>query len=349
MVSGGHRLHSDFLYFKKDNLYGISCFENMPVESQLERGARMKSVGILTTSYRNLHCHKPFLEIQVRKLLEDPGNYDILEDFYEKKKGVLHEQSDNSSSTYLTADSTRSYPSATDGHSHLKNLHPAGCFLQFVQFFRERIFILWKFALLRKRILFYSSPPIGAVCYRVYCAMCLVEHGIAGLSESLVPIQPLFYVNVADIESIEEEISYIACTTEKIFETKTRLFDVYIDKEKLLTHSPTLKNINHVNSSDRNKFKKLNKISVGTSKKTEDDSFDDEDTFIVFFRELNERLFRTLLEASASHDRRLTANHMRSIGLHPRADRDFISRVAETYNIDVVLATEHPCCPLLFD
>ena len=38
----------------------------MPVESEIERGARMKSVGILATSYTLLYRHMQFLETQVR-------------------------------------------------------------------------------------------------------------------------------------------------------------------------------------------------------------------------------------------------------------------------------------------
>ena len=37
---------------------------------------------------------------------------------------------------------------------------------QFIKFFGEQILILWKFALLRKRILIFSPPPVGVVCYR---------------------------------------------------------------------------------------------------------------------------------------------------------------------------------------
>ena len=55
-----------FSYFRKESLYGLACFENMPVESEIERGARMKSVGILATSYTLLYRHMQFLESQVR-------------------------------------------------------------------------------------------------------------------------------------------------------------------------------------------------------------------------------------------------------------------------------------------
>ena len=44
--------------------------------------------------------------------------------------------------------------------------HPAGCFPQFIKFFGEQIFVLWKFVLLQKRILFFSPPPVGVACYR---------------------------------------------------------------------------------------------------------------------------------------------------------------------------------------
>lgn len=44
--------------------------------------------------------------------------------------------------------------------------HPAGCMSQFIQFFGEQIMVLWKFALLRKRLLIFSPPPVGVVCYR---------------------------------------------------------------------------------------------------------------------------------------------------------------------------------------
>ena len=53
-------------YFRKDNYFGLSCFQNMPVDSEMERGARMKSVGILATSYTGLYKHMQFLENQVR-------------------------------------------------------------------------------------------------------------------------------------------------------------------------------------------------------------------------------------------------------------------------------------------
>jgi hypothetical protein len=47
-------------------LYGLSCFEKIPVANQEERGARMKSVGLLAVGYSDLHLHMDFLQRQVR-------------------------------------------------------------------------------------------------------------------------------------------------------------------------------------------------------------------------------------------------------------------------------------------
>lgn len=97
MASGSHRVTSDFMYvlqwllllllnpcqksvplcvysfllplaryFRKGCYFGLACFANMPVESELERGARMKSVGILSPSYTLLYRYMHFLENQVR-------------------------------------------------------------------------------------------------------------------------------------------------------------------------------------------------------------------------------------------------------------------------------------------
>lgn len=53
-------------YFRKGSYFGLACFANMPVESTVERGARMKSVGILSPSYTLLYRYMSFLEHQVK-------------------------------------------------------------------------------------------------------------------------------------------------------------------------------------------------------------------------------------------------------------------------------------------
>ena len=46
-----------------------------------------------------------------------------------------------------------------------KPLHPARHFPDFARSCGPTIFLLWKAALLKKRILFYSPPPVEEACY----------------------------------------------------------------------------------------------------------------------------------------------------------------------------------------
>ncbi|KAK3578963.1 hypothetical protein CHS0354_034753 [Potamilus streckersoni] len=343
MVSGSHTLTTDFVYFRKDNMYGLACFENMPVESEIERGARMKSVGILATSYTLLYRHMQFLETQVRHQLETPGKYSQLLAFYEDKKGLLPSSSMTDGCTVLSPASTPS--SSCEPFLNMKITHPAGCFSQFTRFFGEQIFIMWKYALLRRRILFFSPPPIGVVCYRVYCACCLALHSVPGLGEE---IKPHFYVNVADIETLETEVAYIACTTEKIFESKHDLYDVYVDNQIVRTHFPALKELLKISSADREKYQKLNNLRSAHQFSYEElgeVTLDEEELFITFFSEQNNRIFQTLLDVANSQDQQLTNEHMKSMGLDPVGDRQFLMELVEHYGIDVVLMVDNPCCP----
>ncbi|XP_038637335.1 DENN domain-containing protein 11 isoform X1 [Scyliorhinus canicula] len=343
MASGSHRINSDFVYFRKGNYFGMACFANMPVESELERGARMKSVGILSPSYTLLYRYMHFLENQVRHQLESPGLYAQLEAFYEDKKGVLPSGMNKGIPTslhWLPSVNKYMYP-------EMKITHPAGCMSQFIKFFGEQIMVLWKFALLRKRILIFSPPPVGVVCYRVYCCCCLANvslPGIGGSPES----KPYFYISVADIETLETEVSYVACTTEKIFEEKKDLYDVYVDNQNVKTDREHLQQLLKINSADKDKYRKLNdqrQILLYSQEVGGDCSSSEEDLFIMFFMEQNNRIFQMLLEVSACQDKTLTADHVRSMGLDPQGDRIFLMDLLEVYGIDVMLVIDNPCCP----
>ncbi|XP_061189570.1 DENN domain-containing protein 11-like [Saccostrea echinata] len=340
MVSGSHTQQKDFVYFRKDRLYGLACYEKMSVESEIERGARMKSVGILSTSYTLLYRHIQFLESQVRHQLELPGIYSQLQAFYNDKKGVLPE---SASSRGVTPTSTPSTPSSL--LPEMKITHPAGCFSQFIKFFGANIFILWKLVLLQKRILFFSPPPIGVVCYKVYCACCLGNHEVGKLGHE---VQPHFYVNVADIETLETEVAYIACTTEKIFETKTYLHDVYVDNQVITAHTPVVQELLKLSDADKDKYNKLlNRRSANqfSYEGMGEDVVDEEELITSFFTQQNNDLFSTLLDVAHSHDRQLTSDHMRNMGLDPQGDRTFLMELVEHYGIDVVLMVDNPCCP----
>lgn len=219
---------------------------------------------------------------------------------------------------------------------------------QFIRFFGEQIMVLWKFALLRKRILIFSPPPVGVVCYRVYCCCCLANIPVPGLSVTVPELRPFFYINIADITALETELSYVACTTEKIFEDKKELYDVYIDNQNVKTHRNSLQPLLRLNAADKEKYRKLSEqrqMLHYTQAVDGDCTSNEEELFILFFMELNNRIFQTLSEVAGSADPTLTADHVRAMGLDPQGDRTFLSDLLEVYGIDAMLVVDNPCCP----
>ena len=107
-----------------------------------------------------------------------------------------------------------------------------------MQFFGPSIFLLWKAALLRKRILFFSPVPIEQGCSRVRWMDKIL--GLEGGGE-IAPPSLLYYVNVFDIDMLSSTASYIACTSEKIFAEKPQLYDLYVNNREITFSSPELR------------------------------------------------------------------------------------------------------------
>ncbi|XP_063607545.1 uncharacterized protein LOC134782115 [Penaeus indicus] len=67
LISGAHTITSDFIYFRQGDYFGAACYEKLTVLSEIERGARMKSVGVIVANYDTLHHHLEYLAQQVRR------------------------------------------------------------------------------------------------------------------------------------------------------------------------------------------------------------------------------------------------------------------------------------------
>jgi len=81
LPSGAHKVDSDFIYFKHNNLYGLGCYARLKIENKVERGARMKTVAILAPNYSTLFKHMQFLQHQVLIQIRNPLKYDALQEF----------------------------------------------------------------------------------------------------------------------------------------------------------------------------------------------------------------------------------------------------------------------------
>ena len=76
-------------------------------------------------------------------------------------------------------------------------------------------------------------------------------------------VNPQFYVNVADIDHLQTLDHYVACTTEKIFQSKTQLYDVFVDQQNITSSKVILEPLLKVSPTDELKYERLNDIRSG--------------------------------------------------------------------------------------
>ena len=93
----------------------------------------------------------------------------------------------------------------------------------------------------------------------VVYATCLLTNQVYR-SDVDTDCSPQFYVNVADIDRLRDMDSYVACTTEKIFQTKAELYDVFIDGRDFHYSSEGIVPITRTTSIDGTKFSHLSNV-----------------------------------------------------------------------------------------
>ena len=207
--SGLHAVTADRVFLKQAGYFGVACFNNMPTDEEGQRGARMCSIGCLMETAEGLYTLADELaqeaERQNQEAIDAPpvatgstysGNYSRLQALFTAHKGAAP-----------------SLPPVVPGSP--------SSFSSMVSFFGADIFLLWKAALLKKRILFFSPVPIEQGCMRVRWIdrMLGLENG-----DSIVASSLEYYINVFDIDRLSTMDSYIACTSEKIFQEKPQLY-----------------------------------------------------------------------------------------------------------------------------
>ena len=60
----------------------------------------------------------------------------------------------------------------------------------------------------------------------VYCLCCLANVSLPGVGVSVPELRPFFYINIADITTLETEMSYVACEWKLTF--KSSFTNIYI-------------------------------------------------------------------------------------------------------------------------
>eukprot|EP00164_Ancoracysta_twista_P002558 GFYU01003406.1.p1 GENE.GFYU01003406.1~~GFYU01003406.1.p1 ORF type:complete len:448 (-),score=116.20 GFYU01003406.1:63-1406(-) len=330
ICSGWHKLSNDFVYFKYDDCFSIACFNNLHVENSEERGARMRSVGVFVKSFSGMQVHFDFLHREARKLnQEDASDVSRLIAYYNEHKRT---------STGIPR------PMSREGTAEL--VKPM-TFAHFLYFLGQQAWVIWKALLLRRRVLFYTPVPVGVVCDRVHSAtfLLLYDDSAAQRIDCLVP---LFYVNVADIDDLSRLTSYVACTTEKIFEMKNTLYDVFVNNQNVVVKDAD-KKVLKVTSTDKKKFLEVMALCSSqtvTRMDTSRQSSVDDNRVKEFFTAMNDTLFERLDEINSMTHPVITSADMADLGLD-KSDTLFLQHLLHVHgfsNIEVKAGGPCPCC-----
>lgn len=257
-----------------------------------------------------------------------PGEYGSLEEYFRHYRNPQLREAHIESAPHIPA-----LPPSSAAEQRLLIQHPVGCFSQFLRFFGPKVFTLWRLALLKKRVILFSQPPIGSVCHRVYCTCLLPCHALPVDLDT--ECSPQFYVNVTDIDHLQSLDGFVACTTEKIFQSKTRLYDVFVDGREFYVPSDCNSYLLRITAEDQQKYQHLNNIwsnDATPAKKNEEDLI-----FAEYFQELNSQLLRVLLDAADSEDHVLTVEMVLGVQLDPVRDRLFLTELASVLQLNVTV------------
>ncbi|KAL7314855.1 hypothetical protein PS15m_006370 [Mucor circinelloides] len=216
----------------------------MPTD--VERGAYMKAIGVIVEPTQDTGIcgevwnHQAFLqqELSNHMILSDT----IESDRYEPLLQYYTQHQYRSSADDTTTKQNLPSLGASSSLDHTVNynlkhtLHTMkqpsefsinSC-AHFVNKFGPDVFVLWKAALLRKRIMLIHMPQMEIGCHYVYL-IHLLGQVPAKFQNSIQPIKPKFTMGVNDIPQLEKtHSSYVACTPDSIFQMKTDLYDILV-------------------------------------------------------------------------------------------------------------------------
>lgn len=269
LPSGLHNVKEDLVYFVHEQYAGISAFVNHPA-SESDRNAQFVAFGVLVPlSYGRLGrswLYTQTLQQLARTAAKDVKNTQPLQEFWDQhdqSKAGGSERPPSSPSASPTA--VRSHQNGSQPRSRRRGLstvsamdrpgrllppsHPILSLPGFIDLFGPLVYPLMREALLRKRILLVTSPPVRVACEFVYDVSVLttissaLAEQLPEAAEPLYRTTPLFIVGVHDIPFLSpgkksstadadpdvSETGWIACTTDEILTMKKEIYDVIVE------------------------------------------------------------------------------------------------------------------------
>eukprot|EP00162_Nutomonas_longa_P002445 comp13081_c0_seq1/m.17721 comp13081_c0_seq1/g.17721 ORF comp13081_c0_seq1/g.17721 comp13081_c0_seq1/m.17721 type:complete len:450 (-) comp13081_c0_seq1:36-1385(-) len=362
LPSGFHTIDEDYVYFRIGKKTALTCCNRTSAGAE-ERGARMRAVGIVMSSFGQLHRAFAFLREEVARQNAAPGlDYSRINAFYERFKTGFE-------GPYVSNEMLISglIPASLSVQDEYGGAWP-GTFLNFFNYFRNKVLTFWKASLLQKRVLFFSRVPIGVTCDYVHCVSQL-SNRVAAIGKKDIETNNLFYVSINDYEDLASRESFLACTCDRIYYDKAHLYDIFVDThiihideksrhELALTASDKQRTqdiqallsrtTNSKSSSIVSSGSTASGSAAGGSSKSKKGqqlysqmSLSHSHPEVVlrsFFTRLNTDLFTTLDTLVRSHtDNIIQIEDLRELGF-TREDEPFLNELFKVHNIDLSIA-----------
>ncbi|KAG2223392.1 hypothetical protein INT45_002887 [Circinella minor] len=261
ICSGHHNIRSDIIYFTKPPYFGVSVFRKVDNAEEGQRGACMRSVGVIVEPNENtgpnakvwIHGHALNLLAQTLDFETDRSEsiykhlYTYFKEYRLQHRGITRNLWNpptaalkafrpatllyyNYSTIPFTQHNFFEQLISVESSSSLEVVPRLDAFPFFVAQMGPQIFVLWKAALLKKRILFMTRPPLERACGYVYNTFLLGELPKLSTFKKDRKLHPKYAIGVNDIADLYDfSDGYVACTSDTIFESKTDLYDLLID------------------------------------------------------------------------------------------------------------------------
>ncbi|KAL1528842.1 hypothetical protein AB1Y20_010165 [Prymnesium parvum] len=338
MPSGAQENETDYVFFRHHGLYGCACFHRLWTGVASERTVRMRSVSAFSARLHVLRRYQEQLAQHVRRLNEFPEDMSPL-------LGILRSAAaDASSEARAALGSSGSHADSSDGTPRLTL--PAGraasgaSFSSLTEFLGATLLTVWKAMLLRRRIIFYSPPPIGVACDRAICASLLLSCNTpAALKLFPLRFRPdlLAYVTISDVEGLaDSSCGYVACTAEKLVEEKDALWDVFLDSTRLVMDEKDGRAL-QLTSHDKERFQQL-RFADQQARATGDPAVE------VFFERMNTQLFEGIQQLQKDGVTELTHELMEKRLAMGAGDGPFLRELFRQIGIRITVKDEGRCC-----
>ncbi|KAF0980671.1 hypothetical protein FDP41_013154 [Naegleria fowleri] len=343
LPSGTHKLDTDTVLFRHvhDNreYFGLACVDIFR-SKDLDRGSRIRSLGILSPDYRGVMTHTTFLRNCIQGMNACDNSEDSRQFIHNLTEYFQNHDSNSKINQRRLSEITK---------EEIENHLNFGSLISLFYFYRENIFTLWKALLLKKRILISTSVPIGSGCSKVH-AIHFLTYFAPQQAYSYIEnhfgrnINFCYYISLNDYSHLLQMKSYLACTCDEILESKPECYDVLLKDRQVVIPDKILKQTLKKSESDEEKSKLLDTL---LSQIAHLPRMEQEAIFRKYFAFINNQtiLFLGSQDKRAQVNKRVMSAERKS-GTLPLWGDDiyFVKELAELIGLDIEFTTSSSFC-----